>query len=157
MARLSPTNILNRGDRREVLFFSACGLETVLDLMLHVESTPPQHVRETDASGVAGDGVTRGRREGNRLPAELLERRALPADGGCTGGPFQGAGAATLAGSGDDRATSRGHGFRAFVPLTTKSPEEGLPESRPTFFHPRNRSTDFVPRRRGDLAKKPED
>ena len=84
------SNILNRCDRREVLFFSADDLDTVLDLMRHVESALPQHVRDTDGTGGADGRAARGRREGDRLPAELLERRALPADGGLHGAPVPG-------------------------------------------------------------------
>jgi hypothetical protein len=153
------SNMLNRCDRREILFFSAGGLETVLDLMRHVESAQPQHVRETDASGVVGDGTARGRREGDRLPAELLERRALPADGGVHGAPVPGRRRGDFGGvrrRSSDLPRPTLAGLR--VPLAAaKSPEDGLPESKPAYFHPRIRSTDFVPRRRGDLAKKPED
>jgi hypothetical protein len=152
------SNMLNRCDRREVLFFSAGGPETVLDLMRHVESAPPQHVRETGPAGVGGDETTRGRREGDRLPAELLERRALPTDGGLHGAPVPGRRRGDFGGvrrRSSDLPRTTLPGLR--VPLATKSPEDGLPESRPAFFHPLSRSTDFVPRRRGDLAKKPQD
>jgi hypothetical protein len=151
------SNMLNRCDRREVLFFSTGGLKTVLDLMRHVESAPPQHV--TDASGVGGDGTARGRRGGDRLPAELLERRALPADGGLHGAPVPGRRRGDFGGvrrRSSDLPRPTLASLR--VPLAaTKSPEDGLLDSKPAYFHPRSRSTDFVPRRRGDLAKKPED
>lgn len=153
------SNILNRCDRREVLFFSAGSLETVLDLMCHVESAPPQHVRETDASGVAGGGRARGRREGDRLPPELLERRALSADGGLHGAPIPGRRRGDYGGvrrRSSDLPRPTLAGLR--VPLATKSSEDGLSESKLAFFHPRSRSTDFVPRRRSDLpARESED
>jgi hypothetical protein len=143
------SNILNRCDRREVLFFSADGLETVLDLMRHIESAPPQHVREADAFGVVGeDGGRRGRREGDRLPVELLERRARPADGGLHGALVPGRRRGDYGGvrrRSSDLPRTPLTGLR--VPRMAKASED----------HPRNRSTDFVPRRRSDRANKSED
>jgi hypothetical protein len=151
------SNILNRCDRREVLFFSVGGLDTVLDLMRHVESAPPQHVRNTDGPAGEGGGVEFGRREGDRLPVEMLERRAQPADGGLHGAPMPGRRRGDYDGPrrrSSDLPKTPPLGLQ--VPLATNLPEDRLPEPKPSFFYPRGRSTDFVPRRRSDLfAKEP--
>lgn len=149
------SNILNRCDRREVLFFSADDLDTVLDLMLHIESALPQHVRETGGLGGESDRTARGRREGDRLPAELLERRALPADGGLHGAPVPGRRRGDFSGTrrrSSDQPRMPRSGLPA--PQAASPPKEAPAESKPAFVHPRSRSTDFVPRRRGDLSVK---
>lgn len=45
--RYLQSKLLNRCDRREVLSFSVASLQTVFDLMQHVEGAPPQHVSGT--------------------------------------------------------------------------------------------------------------
>jgi hypothetical protein len=164
------SNVLNRCDRREVLFFSTANLHTVLDLMHHVESAPPQHVRETGASGiyepgatgrreialVGGDGMDPGRRGTDRIPAEFANRRAFPSDGDLHCAPIP------ARRRGDYNGTRRRAGDlaarSAHLPPEPAAPAHAPPEASPAFFHPRNRSTDFTPRRRSDLpAKQPED
>jgi len=168
------SNLLNRCDRREVLFFSADNLHTILDLMRHVETAPPQHVRETGPTGdhpvsmaasskqadtmQAEEEDRLGRRDGDRLPAELAERRLAPPDGGLHGAPFPGrrrgdyTGARRRTGDLSAAREMAGSGLDATFPM------EKLPQAKAAFFHPRNRSTDFTPRRRGDLpSTKPRD
>jgi hypothetical protein len=160
------SNVLNRCDRREVLFFSTADLHTVLDLMHHVEGAPPQHVRETGASGiyrpdangygeialVEGDRIDPGRRETDRIQAEFANRRAFPPDGGLHGAPIPARRRGDYSGTrrrASDLATRGAH-----VRPEPASPISAQPVDKPALFHPRNRSTDFTPRRRGDLPAK---
>jgi hypothetical protein len=158
------SNVLNRCNREEVLTFSTADLHTVLDLMCQVESAPSQEVRRPGTSGldgpgaagrreialVGGDGMDLGRRGADRIPAEFANRRTFPPDGGLHGAP-------TLARRrGDYNGTRRRTSDLAArsTPAEPASPTE----IKPALFHPRNRSTDFTGRRRGDFpGKKSED
>jgi hypothetical protein len=166
------SNVLNRCDRRELPFFSIADLHTVLDLMYHVESAPPQHVRETgfsriDRPGPVGrgeialvgdDGMDHGRRGADRIPAEFANRRTVSPDGGLHGAPTPARRRGDYNGI---RRRASDLAESTHIPPEPASP----PEIKPALFHPRNRSTDFTPRRRGDFpsnrqgdrpAKKPE-
>jgi hypothetical protein len=180
--RLSQENILflqshllHRCDRREVLCFSPDHLHTVLDLMRHIETAPPQHVRARPQElpiGTAANGQpdaplymtktdtlrtaeSSSRREGDRLPEDLSERRLAVPDGGLHGAPFPGRRRGDY--SGIRRRTNDLGSGAVTAPRNTILPLENL-VVKAAFFHPRNRSTDFTPRRRGDLpSPKPRD
>ncbi|MHB8234716.1 MAG: hypothetical protein ACYDHT_08700, partial [Solirubrobacteraceae bacterium] len=158
------SNVLKRCDRREVLFFSTADLHTVLDLMYHVEGAPPQPVRETEPPGVyepdaggrreialvVGDEIDPARRGTDRIPAEFANRRTFPPDGGLHGAPVP------ARRRGDYNGTRRRASDLAARSTRVSPPTDVLPADKPALFNPHNRSTDFTPRRRGDLpAKEP--